>query len=77
MRWRIGGEGLSASRAAGQPLATLSVAWILGNADVTSVILGASRTEQLTATLAAGDHLLPGDLKAALDQVSVEYRRGD
>ena len=65
------------ARAAGQPLATLSVAWILANPAVTSVILGASRAEQLTATLAAGDHVLPGDLKAAMDEVSVEYRRGD
>jgi aryl-alcohol dehydrogenase-like predicted oxidoreductase len=63
--------------AAGRPLATLSVAWILANPAITSVILGASRADQLAATLAAADDILPGDLKAALDEVSVEYRRGD
>jgi hypothetical protein len=41
------------------------------------VILGASRADQLTATLAAADDVLPDDLKAALDDVSLEYRRGD
>jgi aryl-alcohol dehydrogenase-like predicted oxidoreductase len=65
------------AHAAGQPLTTLAVAWILANPAITSVILGASRADQLTATLAAADHVLPDDLKSALDDVSVEYRRGD
>ena len=72
----IGRLGEMAS-AAGQPLATLSVAWILANPAITSVILGASRADQLTATLAAADVSLPDDLKSALDEVSVDYRRGD
>jgi aryl-alcohol dehydrogenase-like predicted oxidoreductase len=61
----------------GMPMATLSVAWILANPAVTSVILGASRVEQLTDTLAAADYKLDGAVKAKLDEVSVEYRRGD
>jgi aryl-alcohol dehydrogenase-like predicted oxidoreductase len=65
------------ANAAGQPLTTMSVAWILANPAITSVILGASRADQLTATLAAADYVLPDDLKSALDDVSVEYRRGD
>jgi aryl-alcohol dehydrogenase-like predicted oxidoreductase len=72
----IGRLGEMAS-AAGRPLTTLSVAWILANPTITSVILGASRADQLTATLAAADYVLPHDLKSALDDVSVEYRRGD
>jgi aryl-alcohol dehydrogenase-like predicted oxidoreductase len=53
------------------------VAWVLANRAVTSVILGASRLDQLTDTLAAADYTLGGSVKAQLDEVSVEYRRGD
>lgn len=59
------------------PMATLSVAWVLANPAVTSVILGASRLEQLTDTLAAADYDLNSLVKAQLDELSVEYRRGD
>ena len=61
----------------GTPMATLSVGWILANPAVTSVILGASRVEQLTDTLAAADYKLDGAVKAKLDELSIEYRRGD
>jgi aryl-alcohol dehydrogenase-like predicted oxidoreductase len=59
------------------PLPTLSVAWVLGNPDITSVILGASRAEHLDSTLAATDYVLSGDLRATLDDLTIEYRRGD
>ena len=59
------------------PMATLSVAWVLANPAITSVILGASRLEQLTDTLAAADYKLDSAVKAKLDEVSIEYRRGD
>jgi aryl-alcohol dehydrogenase-like predicted oxidoreductase len=59
------------------PITTLSVAWILANPAVTSVILGASRVEQLTDTLAAADYKLDSALKTRLDEVSIEFRRGD
>ncbi len=62
---------------AGKPLATLSVAWILANPLITSVILGASKIEQLTDTLAAAETELESPLKAKLDDVTLEYRRGD
>ena len=61
----------------GTPMATLSVAWVLANPAITSVILGASRLDQLTKTLAAADDPLDSALKATLDEVSIEYRRGD
>jgi aryl-alcohol dehydrogenase-like predicted oxidoreductase len=61
----------------GVPMATLSVAWILANPAITSVILGASHIEQLTDTLAAADYNLDGAVKAQLGDVSIEYRRGD
>jgi aryl-alcohol dehydrogenase-like predicted oxidoreductase len=61
----------------GTPMATLSVAWILANPAITSVILGASRIEQLTDTLAAADYKLDSAVKAKLEEASIEYRRGD
>jgi len=61
----------------GTPITTLSVAWILAHPAITSVILGASRIEQLTDTLAAADYRLDSAVKAELDEVSIEYRKGD
>jgi aryl-alcohol dehydrogenase-like predicted oxidoreductase len=59
------------------PMATLSVAWVLANPAITSVILGASRIEQLTDTLAAADYKLDHAVKAKLDNASIAYRTGD
>jgi 1-deoxyxylulose-5-phosphate synthase len=61
----------------GTAITTLSVAWVLANPAITSVILGASRVEQLADTLAATDCKLDSALKARLDEVSIEFRRGD
>jgi diketogulonate reductase-like aldo/keto reductase len=61
----------------GEALPKLAIAWILANPAITSVILGASRTEQLTDTLAAADYSLEPELKVKLDDLSAEYRRGD
>lgn len=59
------------------PLTTLSIAWILANPTITSIILGASRAEQLTDSLAAADYRLPETLKEKFDELTIEYRRGD
>jgi aryl-alcohol dehydrogenase-like predicted oxidoreductase len=61
----------------GTSLATLSTAWVLANPTITSAILGASRPDQLTGTLAAADLDLPDDAKVALDDLTHEYRWGD
>jgi aryl-alcohol dehydrogenase-like predicted oxidoreductase len=61
----------------GTSLATLSVAWILSNPVITSVILGASRADQLTSTLDAVDYRLASETKGKLDELSIEFRRGD
>jgi aryl-alcohol dehydrogenase-like predicted oxidoreductase len=61
----------------GVSLVTLSVAWILANPAVTAPIIGASRPEQLDASLAASDFVLSGGLKAELDEVTRDYRLGD
>jgi len=62
---------------AGLSLTTASVAWVLANPAITSVILGASRPEQLKDTLAAAELKLAPDLKTKLDDLTLEYRRGD
>lgn len=62
---------------AGEPLPKLAVAWIMANPAITSVILGASRTAHLTDTLAAASYSIAAELKAELDNLSAEYRRGD
>ncbi|WP_322041941.1 aldo/keto reductase [Paraburkholderia sp. J67] len=62
---------------AGQSLTTASVAWVLANPLVTSALIGASRPEQLDASIAAADLELDPELKAKLDEASVGYRMGD
>ncbi len=62
---------------AGVPLATLAVAWVMANPLVTAPLLGASRPEQLDATIAAADYPLDPALKQKLDELTAEYRKGD
>src|SRR5260370_3167056 len=59
----------------GTPITTLSVAWVLANPAITSVILGASRVEQLSDTLAAADGKLDSPLKTRLDEVTIDSPR--
>ena len=59
------------------PLPTLAVAWTLRNPVITSPIVGASRPEQLDATLAGVDYTIDDDLAASLDELTAGYRRGD
>lgn len=62
---------------AGLSLTTLAVAWVLANPIITAPIVGASRPEQLTDTLKAVFVKLDDSLKQKLDDITVEYRRGD
>ncbi|MGO8797781.1 MAG: aldo/keto reductase [Roseiarcus sp.] len=62
---------------AGTPLTTLAVAWTLANPAITAPLLGASRPEQLDDTLAAATYRLDPALKQKLDELTVDYRRGD
>jgi 1-deoxyxylulose-5-phosphate synthase len=62
---------------AGVSLVTLSVAWVLANKAVTAPIIGASRPEQLDASVAAADYQLDADLKQQMDELTHEYRLGD
>lgn len=62
---------------ASQSLTTASVAWVLANPLVTSALIGASRPEQLDASIAAADLELDPELKSKLDEASFGYRMGD
>ncbi|MCA0243749.1 MAG: aldo/keto reductase [Proteobacteria bacterium] len=62
---------------AGLPLATLAVAWVLAQPQVTAPLLGASKAEQLDATLAAADVKLDAALLERLNALTAEYRKGD
>ncbi|CAN7600905.1 aldo/keto reductase [Trinickia sp. LjRoot230] len=56
---------------------TAAVGWVLANPVITSAIIGASRPEQLTDSIAAVDRPLDSAFKAKLDELSYEYRFGD
>jgi aryl-alcohol dehydrogenase-like predicted oxidoreductase len=62
---------------AGVSLVTLSVAWVLANKAITAPIIGASRPQQLDASLAAATYELDPDLKQRLDDLTHDYRMGD
>jgi aryl-alcohol dehydrogenase-like predicted oxidoreductase len=68
---------LQLAEKAGTSLVTLSVAWVLANPAVTAPIIGASRPDQLDASLAAVDYELSEDLKQQLDERTQQYRMGD
>jgi aryl-alcohol dehydrogenase-like predicted oxidoreductase len=54
---------------AGIEMPQMAVAWVLRNPNVASAIVGASRPEQLDATVAATEISLDDDLVAAIDDV--------
>ncbi len=62
---------------AGIPLVSLAVAWVLANPVVTAPIIGASRPDQLDASLQALDVTLSDDLLRELDEITHGYRFGD
>lgn len=62
---------------AGMTLAQMAVAWVMANPAVTAPIIGASRPDQLDDTLAAAEKPLAPELKARLDDLTAQYRKGD
>jgi aryl-alcohol dehydrogenase-like predicted oxidoreductase len=65
------------AREAGVELTTLAIAWVLANPAITAPIIGASRPEQLAASVAALDFKLDAGLRARLDALTHEFRMGD
>lgn len=58
-------------------LTTLSLAWVLANPIITAPIIGASKPAQLADNVRAVDFKLDPELKRKLDELTIEYRRGD
>jgi aryl-alcohol dehydrogenase-like predicted oxidoreductase len=54
---------------AGLTMAQMAVAWVLGNPNVSTAIVGASRPDQLTDSVRASGVVLDDDLRAAIDDV--------
>jgi aryl-alcohol dehydrogenase-like predicted oxidoreductase len=52
---------------AGVTLSQLALAWVLHQRNVTAVIVGASRPEQVRENVAAAEVSLPSDVLAAVD----------
>jgi aryl-alcohol dehydrogenase (NADP+) len=62
---------------AGVPLTTLAIQWVLANPVIAAPIVGASRPDQLAASIAAVDTPLADDVKQRLDALTSVYRQGD
>ena len=58
----------------GHPMVELAIAWLLGNSAVSSVIAGATRTEQVTANVKAADWALTPEDMTEIDEI---LRSGD
>lgn len=59
----------SVSAAIGRPMAQVALAWVAARGGVTSLLVGASRPEQLSENIAALDIALSDDQQARLDAV--------
>ena len=58
----------------GHPMVELAFAWLLGNSAVSSVIAGATRTEQVSANVKAADWALTPEDMVEIDEI---LRSGD
>lgn len=61
--------------ARGQSLVSVAVAWVLAQEGVTSAIIGASRPEQLPASLAAAEFAIDAELTKLCDEAWFELPR--
>jgi aryl-alcohol dehydrogenase-like predicted oxidoreductase len=68
--WKIVAELEKVAKEAGQSMATVALNWVATQPGIASVIIGATKLEQLDANLAALSFDLPPELRARLDAVS-------
>jgi aryl-alcohol dehydrogenase-like predicted oxidoreductase len=68
--WRIVAELEKVSTEAGQSMAAVALNWVATQPGIASVIVGATKLEQLDANLAALSFELPAELRARLDAAS-------
>jgi len=72
--WAIVAELEQVAKEAGRPMAQVAVNWVAQRPGIASVIIGATRMEQLKDNLAALDFTLAPELVARLDSVSAPAR---
>lgn len=68
---------VNVARASNIEPATLAIAWVLAHPAITAPLIGASKPEQLKASIAGAEIKLDPALKRKLDELSHEYRMGD
>lgn len=73
--FRIIDEVLTVAKQVGKSPAQVALAWLLGDRRVTSVIVGAKNTDQVTDWLPAGDWDLPTEMRDRLTNV-VPFNEG-
>lgn len=61
----------------GLSLTHAALAWVLAKPAITAPIIGASRPEQLEDSLRAVEKRLDPALERRLDELTLDYRRGD
>jgi len=66
--WRIVAELDKVAAELGRPMAQVAIHWVANRPAVASVVLGATRVDQLADTLPALDFELPAELEARLDR---------
>lgn len=68
--WKIVAELEKVAKEAGQSMAAVALNWVATQPGIASVIVGATKLEQLDANLSALSFQLPMELRARLDAVS-------
>jgi 1-deoxyxylulose-5-phosphate synthase len=59
-------------------MASMAIGWVLSNPAITAPIVGASKPEQLADSFTAVERgSVPAALKAKLDEMTQDWRRGD
>ena len=72
--WKIVAALEAVAKQAGKPMAQVALNWVATQPGIASVIVGATKLEQLDANLAALDFELPAELRAQLDAASAPER---
>src|SRR5207245_5053977 len=68
--WAIAGELAKVANELGRSPAQVALNWVANRPAVSSVIIGATKIQQLQDNLAALDFAIPAELKKGLDEIS-------
>ncbi len=71
--WRIISELEAAAREVDRPMAQVALNWVANRPGVASVLIGASKVDQIESNVAALGFDLPDDIEMRLDEASTPY----